>query len=157
MSDLHCPARVFIARHAETSYDGGERLTRAGEEQARGLAERLAGERIAAVHASSMPRAAATARIAAGVLGVGLELHDDLAEVGVETADAVVARVTENLAEIADRYRGEAVLVVGHQAAFGIALARLPGAQAAGLDPGGVLALEHDADGWTLGETSRKK
>ena len=48
--------------------------------------------------------------------------------------------------------------MVGHQAAFGIALARLlPGAQAAGLDPGGVLALEHDADGWTLGETSRKK
>ena len=64
MSDLHCPARVFVARHGEASYDAGERLTAAGAQQARELGERLRGERVAQVHASSMPRAAETARIA---------------------------------------------------------------------------------------------
>ena len=137
MSDLHCPARVFVARHGEASYDEGERLTAAGEHQARELGERLRGERVAQVHASSMPRAAATARIAAALLGVTVTLHDELGEVGVESEDAVVDRVAAALAAIADLYRGEAVLVVGHQAALGLALARLlPGAPAIGLDPG---------------------
>ena len=85
MSDLHCPARVFVARHGEASYDEGERLTAAGAQQARGLAERLRGERVAHVHASSMPRAAETAGIAAALLGVTVTLHDELGEVGVES------------------------------------------------------------------------
>ena len=151
MSDLQCPARVFVARHAETSYDGGERLTAAGERQARVLGERLGGERVAEVHASAMPRAVATARIVAAALGVRLELHEALVEVGVEGEDAVVARVAGALAAIADRSRGEAVLVVGHQASLGLALARmLPGVPGIGLDPGEALALEHDAGGWAL-------
>ena len=149
MSDLHCPARVFVARHAETSYDGDERLTAAGAQQARELGERLRGERVARVHASSMPRAAETARAAAAVLGVDVELHDALDEVGVESEREVVDRVSSALAGIADLYRGEAVLAVGHQAALGLALARLlPGAPALGLAPGEVVALQHDADGW---------
>ena len=149
MSDLHCPARVFVARHGEASYDAGERLTAEGERQARELGERLRGERVAHVHASSMPRAAETARIAAALLGVTVTLHDELGEVGVESELEVVDRVSSVLAGIADRYRGEAVLVVGHQAALGLALAGLlPGAPAVGLDPGQVVALEHDADGW---------
>jgi broad specificity phosphatase PhoE len=150
MSDLHCPARVFVARHGEASYDEGERLTAAGERQARALGERLRSERVARVHASSMPRASETARIAAALLGVTVTLHDELGEVGVESQDVVVDRMAVALAGIADLYRGEAVLVVGHQAALGLALARLlPGASAFGLDPGEVVALEHDADGWT--------
>jgi broad specificity phosphatase PhoE len=161
VSDLHCPARVFLARHAETSYDGGERLTATGERQARVLGERLRGERPARVHASSMPRAAETARIAADVLGVPVELHQELDEVGVESEDAVVARVSTVLAGIADGYRGEAVLVVGHQASLAMALKRmLPGAPVTGLDPGEVVALEHDADGWVLparSDTSARK
>ena len=158
MGDLHCPARVFVARHGEASYVDGERLTAAGERQARELGERLRGERLAGVHASSMPRAAETARIAASVVGVPVDLHDELGEAGVESEEQVAERISAALAGIADSYRGEAVLVVGHQAAFGIALARMvPGAPVAGLDPGALLALEHDADGWTLGETSRRK
>ena len=149
MSDLHCPARAFVARHAEASYDEGERLTAAGELQARELGEQLRGERVAQVHASSMPRAAATAGIAAALLGVRVSLHDELGEVGVESEDAVADRMAVALAAIADLYRGEAVLVVGHQAALGLALARLlPGAPMIGLDPGEAVALEHDADGW---------
>jgi len=158
MGDLHCPARVFVARHGEASYVDGERLTAAGERQARELGERLRGERLAGVHASSMPRAAETARIAASVVGVAVDVHDELGEAGVESEEQVAERISAALAGIADSYRGEAVLVVGHQAAFGIALARMvPGAPVAGLDPGALLALEHDADGWTLGETSRRK
>ncbi len=149
MSDLHCPARVFVARHGEASYDGRERLTATGERQARRLAERLRSERVAAVHASSMPRAAATGRIVAEVLGVGVELHDELGEVGIESEDAVVDRIAAALAGIADLYRGEAVLVVGHQGAFALALPRIAtGAPVAALDPGESVGLEHDADGW---------
>ena len=149
MSDLHCPARVFVARHGEASYDEGERLTAAGAQQARELGEGLRGERVAHVHASSMPRAAETARIAAALLGVTVTLHDELGEVGVESELEVVDRVSTVLAAVADLYRGEAVLVVGHQAALGLALARLlPGAPGVGLDPGETVALEHDADGW---------
>ena len=44
---------------------------------------------------------------------------------GVESENEVVGRVSAALAGIADLYRGEAVLVVGHQAALGLALARL--------------------------------
>jgi broad specificity phosphatase PhoE len=151
MSDLHCPARVFVARHGEASYDDGERLTAAGAQQARELGERLRGARVAQVHASSMPRAAETARIAAALLGVDVALHDELGEVGVESELEVVDRIEVALAAIADLYRGEAVLVVGHQAVLGLALARLlPGAPTLGLDPGEVVALERDADGWVL-------
>ena len=151
VSDLHCPARVFVARHGEASYDAGERLTAEGERQARELGERLRVERVAHVHASAMPRAVETARIAAAALGVTVTLHDELGEVGVESETEVVGRVSTALAGIADLYRGEAVLVIGHQAALGLALARLlGGATAMGLDPGEVLALEHDADGWVL-------
>ncbi len=147
MSDLQCPARVYVARHAEAAYD--DRLTPAGELEAKELAEGLRGERIARVHTSPMPRAAATARIAAASLGVGVVEHEELAEVGVESEDEVVARVTGVLAEVADLYRGEAVLVVGHSAALGLALGRLLPAPV-GLEPGEVVHLEHDADGWVL-------
>ena len=84
-----------------------------------------------------MPRAAETARIAAAVLGVSGQLHDELGEVGVESELAVVDRISAALAGIADLYRGEAVLVVGHQAALGLALARLLPGAGIGLDPGG--------------------
>ena len=84
-----------------------------------------------------MPRAAETARIAAAVLGVDVELHDELGEVGVESEVEVVDRISTALAGIADLYRGEAVLVVGHQAALGLALARLlPERRRSGSIPG---------------------
>ena len=89
------------------------------------MAEALRGARIARVHTSSMPRARETGEVVAAVLGVGVEVHDGLREVGVESEDAVVARVIAELDDIADQHRGEAVLVVGHQAALGLALARL--------------------------------
>jgi broad specificity phosphatase PhoE len=154
VSDLQCPARVYLARHAEA----GAPLTEPGERQARALGEGLRAARIARVYTSPLPRAARTAGLAAEVLAVAVEVLPALVEVGEvpgEGAADVVTRMTGALEDIADRHRGEAVLVVGHLAAIGLTLPHLIDGPAAapldpGLDPGAWLALEGDADGWTL-------
>ncbi len=89
MSSLQCPARIFLARHGEAEYetalvtDDGGSLTRRGREQARALAERLRGERIARVWTSPLSRAVQTAEIAAGHLGVDVVVREGLREYGV--------------------------------------------------------------------------
>ena len=75
MSSLHCPARVYLARHGEATYetgvsDGDGQLTPHGRAQARRLAELLRGERIARVWTSPLARAVQTAEIVAGRLDV---------------------------------------------------------------------------------------
>ena len=163
MSDLQCPARVFLARHAEAAYDApdgpapaGGPLSEGGERQARALGEALRGDRIVRVYASPVPRAARTGALAAEALAVGVDEVEGLVEVGTlpeESADDVVTRMLGALEEIADLHRGEAVLVVGHLAAIGLTLPHLldgTGSPNPGLDPGAWLALEGDADGWVL-------
>lgn len=89
MSDLHCPSRVFLARHGLAEYesvlvtDDGGSLTAEGRAQARALGERLRGERIARVWCSPASRAVQTAEIAAGVLGVDVVVREGLREYGV--------------------------------------------------------------------------
>jgi 2,3-bisphosphoglycerate-dependent phosphoglycerate mutase len=89
VSDLHCPARVFVARHGEAEYesellsDAGGSLSRAGRAQSRELAESLRGARVSRIYASSMARAVQTAEIAAAVLGVDVVVRDGLREFGV--------------------------------------------------------------------------
>jgi hypothetical protein len=102
VSDLQCPARIFLAR-ADQARDGIP------------LTERLRGERIAQVYSGSAALA---------------ELED-----------------------IADRHRGEAVLVVGDVGSIAETLARLafPPAASRYLENGAYVPLEHDADGWRLG------
>jgi len=102
VSDLQCPARIFLAR----------------EDQARDgipLTERLRGEPIAQFYSGSAALAA--------------------------------------LEDIADRHRGEAVLVVGDVGTIAATLARLafPPAASRYLENGAYVLLEHDADGWRLG------
>ncbi|MGH3444456.1 MAG: histidine phosphatase family protein [Nocardioidaceae bacterium] len=86
MSDLHCPARLFLARHGEAEYetdvltDAGGCLTLRGREQARALARSLAGERIARIYCSGLARAVQTAEIAAAELGVSVRVRDRLHE-----------------------------------------------------------------------------
>ncbi|PKW25953.1 histidine phosphatase family protein [Phycicoccus duodecadis] len=164
MSDLHCPARVFLARPGEaedetgppTAAGGG--LTATGRDQARALAERVRDENVARVWSSPLPRAVQTAEIAAAVLGVPVVVRDGLREcdagipAGERIAD-VAARVRGVLEEVADTHRGEAVLVVSHGGAFAAGLPDLVGApRTSGHDltppPGGTLALEADEDGW---------
>lgn len=89
MGDLHCAARVFVARHGEAVYesellsDSGGWLSPRGREQARALAAQLAPERITRVWCSSMARAVQTAEIVAGVLGVDVVVREGLREFGV--------------------------------------------------------------------------
>ncbi|HET7387508.1 MAG TPA: histidine phosphatase family protein [Nocardioidaceae bacterium] len=86
MSDLHCPARLFLARHGEAEYetdvltDAGGCLTLRGRDQARALARSLAGERIARIYCSGLARAVQTAEIAAAELGVSVRVRDNLHE-----------------------------------------------------------------------------
>ncbi len=92
MSDLQCPARVFVARHGEADYesellsDAGGCLTRLGREQARVLAESMEGEQIARVWTSDMARAVQTGEIVAARLGVDVVVRRGLREFGVGDA-----------------------------------------------------------------------
>ena len=92
MSDLQCPARVFLARHGEAEYESpvmvnqGGSLTTLGRTQARELAEKLRGERIAHVYCSTISRAVQTAELAAGVLGVEVTVREGLGEFAVGEA-----------------------------------------------------------------------
>ena len=72
---------------------------------------------------------------------------------GSESAVEIVGRVQPVLDDIADRHRGEAVLVVSHGAAIVATLAVLaftPG-RPTRVDNGASTVLEHDVDGWRLG------
>lgn len=175
MSDLHCPARVFLARPGEDELGpagagealtaagdaltgAGGALTAAGRDQARALGERLRGENVARVWSSPLPNAAQTAEIAAAVLGVPVVVRDGLRESdgdppGGERIADVVDRVRAVLEEVADTHRGEAVLVVSHGEALGVGVPALVGAPRASArdlvpPPGDVLLLEADEDGW---------
>jgi len=77
MSDLQCPARVFVVRHGEADYDRpdvmtdeGGRLSARGREEALVTASWLKGERIAAIYASPLTRARETAEVFGQVLDV---------------------------------------------------------------------------------------
>jgi probable phosphoglycerate mutase len=89
MSSLQCAARLFVARHGEAEYetelcgDDGGSLTALGRRQARELADRLRGERIARVWTSPLSRAVQTAEIAAAALGVDVVVREGLREYGV--------------------------------------------------------------------------
>ena len=83
---LQCPATLILARHGEVEYespvwgDHGGSLTATGREQSRGLAQRLAGQRVAAVWTSTMARAVQTGEIAAARLGLAVTTRHDLRE-----------------------------------------------------------------------------
>jgi probable phosphoglycerate mutase len=89
MGDLQCAARVFVARHGEAVYesellsDAGGWLSPLGRDQARALAESMAGERIARVWTSDMARAVQTGEIVAARLGVDVMVRTGLREFGV--------------------------------------------------------------------------
>jgi len=80
-----------MARHGETDWNRESRfqghadtpLNESGREQARGLAERLAGEKIDAIYASPLSRARETAEIVGRRLGLGIETAEGLREVDV--------------------------------------------------------------------------
>jgi probable phosphoglycerate mutase len=86
VSDVHCPARIIVARHGEAEYETpemnatGGSLTALGREQSRELGERLRSEKVAAVMCSELSRAVQTAEIAAAVLGLPVRVRERLQE-----------------------------------------------------------------------------
>jgi probable phosphoglycerate mutase len=89
MSSLQCAARILVARHGEPEYetdlcsDAGGSLTALGRREARELADRLRGRRIARVWTSPLSRAVQTGEIAAAALGVDVVVREGLREYGV--------------------------------------------------------------------------
>lgn len=86
VSDLHCPATLVVARHAETEYvesffsDEGGTLTATGRRQAGELADALHRRRIARVWCSDSSRAVQTAEIVAARLDVAVTTRKALRE-----------------------------------------------------------------------------
>jgi broad specificity phosphatase PhoE len=86
MSDVHCPARIIVARHGDTEYEvpemgaAGGSLTTLGRTQARELGERLRPEKVAGVVCSELSRAVQTAEIAAAALGLPVTVRERLQE-----------------------------------------------------------------------------
>lgn len=96
-----------------------------------------------------------------GIAGVdevfGRWLHGDLAVScpGGESGHQVVARFRGALEQLADRFRGETVMVVSHGGAMTLALPAVSGRSARELAAQplantAVVELEGDADGWRL-------
>jgi probable phosphoglycerate mutase len=83
--------QLLLARHGETDWNRDRRfqghadppLNDAGREQARALAEELAGERIDFVYTSDLVRAHETAEIVAARLGADVVARSELREIDV--------------------------------------------------------------------------
>jgi probable phosphoglycerate mutase len=90
-ASVHAVTTIHLARHGETDWNRELRwqghadppLNAFGRQQARALAESLAGMRIAAVYSSDLLRASETAEIVAGRLEVPLRLDAALRELDV--------------------------------------------------------------------------
>ena len=114
--------------------------------------ERLAGRRIAAIWCSDEASAVRAAETVAARTGgqvtsrVGLRQAD--AGPPTESEEQVLERHREVFEEIADQYRGETVLVIGHATALRVVVPALVGVPATA--GGSVVELRGDADGWTL-------
>lgn len=130
MSDLQCAVTVLVF----AAYD-------ADAERALALGTSLADRRVAAVWCTDDAATRPTAEAVASVLGLPVQVRE-------------IGDVAEVLAEIADSYRGETVLMVISAAAMG---SRLP-TLASNLRPtvvcdhplaeGATVELAGDADGW---------
>jgi len=91
VSDLFCPARVLVCRHAEADIerpdlvhsDDDGWLTERGQVKARELGARLLGERAAAVYTSTLGRARETGALVGAALGVPVRAIAGVQELSV--------------------------------------------------------------------------
>jgi 2,3-bisphosphoglycerate-dependent phosphoglycerate mutase len=89
MTALQCATTFVIARHGEAEYESADweeesgSLTHLGRQQSAGLAEQLAGLRVAHVWTSTLARAVQTGEIVAAKVGVGVTTRLGLREFGV--------------------------------------------------------------------------
>jgi probable phosphoglycerate mutase len=93
VSDLRCPVRLLCVRHADAESDprvapDDRPLSAQGRRQAEVLADRLAGERVAVVHTSSLLRAQQTAELLGRALSAPVKSDDRLREFTAGSLDA---------------------------------------------------------------------
>ena len=132
---------LLLVRHGETDWNAERRwqghadvpLNERGREQARALAEQLAGESVDAIYSSDLSRARDTADILGARLDVPVVVDADLREIDVGPVEGLTAeesaafdgwqgepqeehseRVFAAIDRIADRHPGERILVVTH-------------------------------------------
>jgi broad specificity phosphatase PhoE len=130
---------LLFVRHGETDWNSERRwqghadvpLNARGREQARALAERLAGERVDAIYTSDLSRARETAEAVAAHLDLEVVVDPDLREIDVgpleglifdeqpdewhgEPKEAHAERVLGAVRRIAERHPDGRVLVVTH-------------------------------------------
>ena len=106
---------ILLARHGETDWNSGRRvqghtdipLNAAGVEQARALAEQLAGEPLTAVFSSDLSRALDTARAVAAVHGLEVTVDPRLREKNFGTWEGLTD------VEIAERFPDASARAVG--------------------------------------------
>jgi broad specificity phosphatase PhoE len=142
------PTTIVLVRHGETDWNRDRRvqghtdipLNATGREQARAVADALAGESFAAVYASDLTRAMETAAIVAEPLSLEVTPFPELREKSFgtwegltdaevltrfpdahatgwgdgETTDEMAERVLAAVRRIGDAHRGARVLVVTH-------------------------------------------
>jgi len=159
VSDLQCPARLFIARHGDATYavpgvlgDEGGWLTPLGRAQVTALAAELAPQRVAAVYSSTMSRAVESGSVAAEALGVqaravvGLQECSIGAQAGPGRGDPAAFEAWDAWLE-GDMDMADPSGETGHEvvARFGEALQRLAdqhrGEQVVVFSHSGVMAL----------------
>jgi phosphoserine phosphatase len=101
-------ATILLVRHGETDWNLERRwqghadrpLNETGREQARALADRLAGDRLEAVYASDLSRARETAEIVAARHGLEVAIEPRLREVDVgEWSGLTLAEAEERFPE----------------------------------------------------------
>jgi broad specificity phosphatase PhoE len=88
---------LLLVRHGETDWNAERRwqghtdvpLNDRGREQARGLAEQLAGEPVDAIYASDLSRATETAEIVGARLGVPVVVDPELREIDVGSREGL--------------------------------------------------------------------
>src|SRR6185437_6606991 len=102
---------LLLVRHGETDWNAERRyqghadvpLNDRGVEQARELAEQLAGERIDAIYSSDLSRAHATAEIVGERLGVPVVTDPDLREIDVGAVEGLTFEESRSF----DGWQGE--------------------------------------------------
>ncbi len=131
---LHADVRLYLVRHAKAAPGDPDELrplTSHGRDEARRLAERLAGERPDAVVTSPLLRARETAEILARACGLEAVPDERLAP-GATSADARLAAAG----------RGERIVLVGHQPDCGRIAAALAGGEEPPFPTAGMAVID---------------
>ncbi|MCB5281418.1 MULTISPECIES: histidine phosphatase family protein [unclassified Arthrobacter] len=173
-----------LIRHGQTDWNAQRRLQGAtdiplndvGRDQARDAVAVVSGYKWDAVVSSPLSRAAETAKLIAGGLGLAVNRHvPELAERsfgdaeglqdgpelealripggfrGAETEDQAARRGLLALETLAEEFRGGRILVVAHGTLIRLSLNRAIGRQLERINNAALnLAHHHPADGWQL-------